>query len=537
MDRSGETVQKNKRMNKKVFVIPIIVSFIGFVLCVIGAQMSKEVNTVAAAGFIVLSIGTMTALHVSVKEKYRLGKKIRFPLTIFFPAYPVVEDYDPLTRNMSSFKEAYSEFMAHENPQKNSLLQEYATQFLWHCLYLQRSRMEKLGIQIHLESNRRSYSKGSKSVRSNTYFDGRYNVNDVYEEIYAMRTFCHAGRKMKVVHNKEVAHYVYLSAKTVGQEDVVCPNCGSISTRSNLIDGCDYCKTKFTVEDLEHRVGSFGFRRDFQVSEKKRKAVKKLIYPWVYMMGMIPMMYIGFFFPFLYFEDLNFIMGFFLGIVGALFMAIGGFAVVTFAMLIILPTVLIFNQFWDFLDDKLIYRPPVELDKEIKMAEKVRGADPLFSLQSFFGNVQNKLYAIHFADTKKQINAFSDCDLSKYLENYQEVVDVDTLSLSMLSYENEKGVQIATVSAHLLLREFKDGKIKKRKELVLLRLEKNEDCKTQAICAPAILSCEGCGGSLSFMDGKTCKFCGREWNMKEHDWVITEYSGGKSEIAYAKAFR
>lgn len=256
-----------------------------------------------------------------------------------------------------------------------------------------------------------------------------------------------------------------------------------------------------------------------------------MIYPWVYMMGMIPMMYIGFFFPFLYFDDISFIMGFFLGIFGALFMAIGGFVVVTFAMLIILPTILIFNKFRDFLDDKLIYRPPVELEKEIEMAEKVRSADSLFSLQSFFGNVQNKLYAIHFADSKKRINAFSDCDLSKYLENYQEVVDIDTLSLSMLSYENKEGIQIATVSAYLLLREFKGRKIKNRKERLFLRLEKNEDCKTQAICAPAILSCEGCGGSLSFMEGKTCKFCGRERNMKEHDWVITEYSGGKSEAS------
>lgn len=275
MERSSEKDHKNKRMNKKVFVIPMIISFIGFTLSLIGAQMSEEVNPVAAVGFIVLSIGTIAALNVSVKEKYRSGQKIRFPLTIFFPAYPVVEDYDPLTRNMSSFKEAYSEFMAHENPEKNSRLQSYATQFLWHCLSLQKSRMEKSGIQIDVESNRRSYSKGSKSVRSDTYFDGRYHVNDVYEEIFATRTFRHAGRKMKVVHNKEVAHYVYLSAKTVGEEDVVCPNCGSISTRSNLIDGCDYCKTKFTVEDLDHRVESFGFRRDFQVSEKNEKPSKK----------------------------------------------------------------------------------------------------------------------------------------------------------------------------------------------------------------------------------------------------------------------
>ena len=85
----------------------------------------------------------------------------------------------------------------------------------------------------------------------------------------------------------------------------MCPNCGNLSSRSNLIDGCDFCGTKFTIEDLDNRVASFGFRRDFLVSEGKREAIRKIIYPWFFFAGGMPFAYIGFLIPFLVVKDME----------------------------------------------------------------------------------------------------------------------------------------------------------------------------------------------------------------------------------------
>lgn len=297
-ENPDKPVRKNKTYNKKVFTVPLIICGIGLLICFMSSLLSDNIDAAETAGVILLSVGTGMALDALVKEKYRLGLDIHFPLNIIFPSYPIVEDYDQLTRDLSSFKSIYNEFMSSTVRNKsNSKIQDYATQLLWHCIYLQKRRMEKLGVQMELESSRRSYSK-EPPVRSASYFDGKYNINDVYEEIYAIRTFFHSDRKIKSVYDKEVAHYTFLSAKSVGKDDVVCPNCGSIASRSNLIDGCNFCGTKFTVEDLDNRVGSFGFRRDFQVSDSQRKAIKKLIYPRIYLGGMMPMFYIGFFCPF-----------------------------------------------------------------------------------------------------------------------------------------------------------------------------------------------------------------------------------------------
>ena len=534
--KSRKNFMKRKRYNKKMFIFPLIVWTIGFIISFIAYKPSspKSVYSIPSfSGYIMLGLGTGLFFHALVKEKYRLKLKIRFPLKILFPAYPIVEDYNQLTRNMSSFKEVYSEFMNIGGNKINSKIQDYATQMLWHCIYLQKKRMEKLGIQIGLESSRLSYSKKSDPVRSTLYFDGRYNVNDVYEEIYSVKTFRHENRNIKKVYNKEVAHYTFLSAKNVGKDEVVCPNCGSLSSRSNLIDGCDFCGTKFTIEDLDNRVASFGFRRDFEVMEGKREAIKKVIFPWFFFAGGMPFAYIGFLIPFISVKNMEISLPFaiiffylqvIMGLLAAVVFSVLGFVFVTISMWFIVPVVMLFNQFFKFLNSKLVYRSKGKLYSENRMAQKVRKKDPLFSIQSFFGGVQNKLYAIHFADKRNQVNAFSDLDLSEYLKKYEKVVDIETLSLSMDLYRVKKGIQIATVRAELLLREFKDNKIKNRKEFLKLQLEKSEHCKTQAVCAPSILKCTKCGGNLSLLEGKICKFCGNELDMKEHDWVITEYS-------------
>ena len=535
--KSGKNFMKRKRYNKKMFIFPLIVWTIGFIISFIAYKPSspKSVYSIPSfSGYIMLGLGTGLFFYALVREKYRLKLKIRFPLKILFPAYPIVEDYNQLTRNMSSFKEVYSEFMNNIGGNKiNSKIQDYATQMLWHCIYLQKKRMEKLDIQIGLESSRLSYSKKSDPVRSTLYFDGRYNVNDVYEEIYSVKTFRHENRDIKKVYNKEVAHYTFLSAKNVGKDEIVCPNCGSLSSRSNLIDGCDFCGTKFTIEDLDNRIASFGFRRDFEVMEGKREAIKKVIFPWFFFAGGMPFAYIGFLIPFISVKNMEISLPFaiiffylqvIMGLLAAVVFSVLGFVFVAISMWFIVPVIMLFNQFFKFLNSKLVYRSKGKLYSENRMAQKVRKKDPLFSIQSFFGGVQNKLYAIHFADKRNQVNAFSDLDLSEYLKKYEKVVDIETLSLSMDLYRVKKGIQIATVRAELLLREFKDNKIKNRKEFLKLQLEKSEHCKTQAVCALSILKCTKCGGNLSLLEGKICKFCGNELDMREHDWVITEYS-------------
>ena len=60
-------------------------------------------------------------------------------------------------------------------------------------------------------------------------------------------------------------------------------------------------------------------------------------------------------------------------------------------------------------------------------------------------------------------------------------------------------------------------------EKLKIKLIKDADCKTQAVCGASALKCQCCGASISLMDGKTCKQCGRNLDLKSYDWVIDQY--------------
>ena len=263
----------------------------------------------------------------------------------------------------------------------------------------------------------------------------------------------------------ESANYSILSAKQIGTSEIVCPNCGNATTRENLIDGCDYCGTKFTVEDLEDRVNDFRIMVELSkkgLSDEGRR---------------------------------------------------------------------------------------LELESDRAATAMVRRFDPNFSLRSFRANLFNKVAAIHFADSMQQISAFSDDDLSHFMDQYKKIAYIDFRRLIFMddsfliehglkeknNYYVGDGMQKITCVVSLGLFELLDGKIQLRMEQVKLELEKLAECKTQNICGPSVFKCNSCGSSLSLMDGKACPYCGRELDLRKYDWVITKYTSKLDE--YGKSWR
>ena len=154
-ENSDNNSNSKRKFEKAKFIIPVIIYIIGVVISYYGSREADEPTVFAAGGYIVTSIGIIKFLRAWVTEKYRLGLNIGFPLNLIFPYYPIVEDYDELTRNLTDFKTAYSDFMNSEDKNMdNSKLQNHATQLLWHSIYLQKKRLERLNVQIELNTSR-----------------------------------------------------------------------------------------------------------------------------------------------------------------------------------------------------------------------------------------------------------------------------------------------------------------------------------------------------------------------------------------------
>ncbi|MBO4385516.1 MAG: hypothetical protein J5817_00695, partial [Treponema sp.] len=329
--------------------------------------------------------------------------------------------------------------------------------------------------------------------------------------------------------DKDVARYTVASAKYISDHELVCPSCGATQTKEQLLDGCDYCGTKFMIEDLEEKISDFALRSDYELQYERYKEARSNFTPKVFI-------YTDLFWVVLYtiYTLFNF----------SKFRAETGFGVVStvvcvpilmifFAMPFAAIAVGIFNAFiFPFVQigATLRYASKKVLDKQRqaeagnkKMQDIVKKCDPYFSISSFYSNVQNKLATVHFAESSDQINAFSLCDLSSYREKYKGVIDMNVEYIRLKDYTVSGGLQKARVETAVKLVSYNGRKCSVEKESISMLFTKSAECKTQIVCAPAVMRCKGCGASLSFLEGKKCKFCGKEMDLENHDWVIREY--------------
>lgn len=511
------------KINFKRLIAPLIVWITGIVVIVIYAPKTTYVNGMVGLGFGILCVSTIWALFLFCKEYDMTGKEWPFPLNKIFPRYPVVEDSSWYMQRLTNFRKSYSDFLSSPREEANSAFQSFTTQLMWHGIALQKRRLLKNGLTIEMDSRRRAYSGNDSCIREGRYFDGRYNVADIYEEISAVRTIRKKDRKLKQIIDKEVAHYTMLSARQQGSMNIICPNCGNSTTRENLLDGCDYCGTRFTVEDMQDKIDSFGLRRDIRTNASKKEALKELLLPWVTLLISLPMVYFGLVGAIVYGTDIGVFGSLITGLFLAALLGLLGWCFAWFSLFIIVPVLIPIVVSWKSVNKKLLFNQQQEEEREMQMSAYIRNTDPFFSMQSFLGGIQNKLSAIHYADYEAQINAFSENNMSAFVHQYKDVIDVDFLDLSMDSYKSDGWIQTAGVSAELRLLELKGSRIRSRKERIRMTLIKSAACKTQAVCGASVLRCRGCGASLSLMEGKRCAYCGRDLDLKMYDWVITNY--------------
>ena len=433
-------------------------------------------------------------------------------------------DSDATERLITDFRKSLREFFAGSGIPENSSLQKTATQLYWHILYLQKRRMEQLGITMDFDAVRKSY--GGVSVSKNKHFDGKYMITDAKERIEASRVYKSGSTAIHKKKDTELAHYSMLNAKQAAKgNEIICPNCGNPTTRENLLDGCDYCGTKFTVEDLGNRVSSFGLRQDYNVAYDKYTDARAHYGIRAFLLGAVPIFIVCMIYGLFFMEKLD--AGLFMRFTATVFAAavcaaLMGF-IVKYGFFI---TVFPFMQ----LKQSVTYRSRKKLDelkrqesKNDTIAKEIRGFDKHFSMENFFSNVQNKLAAIHYASSNSQAHAFTAVDITPYLEYYHDVADMDITEMSLQDFSSDEKIQRIRMNANAVLTRVAGTRCTETTETVELLLEKSAACKTQAVCGPSVLKCKNCGASISLLNGGRCEYCDSELNLKEYDWVITGY--------------
>lgn len=490
-----------------------------------GALANKIFGSVCGlilfAGGVLLLYPLVEAIKESFGSKDNAVKDFKEELVVSFEADPDRTSEEHL---ITKFRNSFAKFCSIHGAHENAEIQEDATQVFWNMLEFQKRRLIRKGVDIAFSAERKNYS--GNGVTTHKYFDGKYQVTQVKEEIAATRVYSKDGQKLLRRTNNQAAYYTLLHAKTVSGEKMVCPSCGAHTTKTNLLDGCDYCGTRFAIEDLETRIADFALRDDYEIQYAKYKKFRAKAVLWSILLIGIPTFLIIIYHG-LFVWDIGTDAGPIMTFTAFLFAAIITSAIFIFLGLtacfgLVFPAIQALASFAYYGKKKLAEMKARENDDSVAQA-KVKKQDELFSISNFYSNVQNKLAAIHYADSTGEVNAFAAVDLSQVLPNYSNVIDMDLASICLDNYELGEKYQAADVRAELKLICQEGSKAKERKENVALRLKKSAQCKTQSVCGPSVLHCKGCGASLSLLEGKSCPHCGREINLINYDWVITGY--------------
>lgn len=455
-----------------------------------------------------------------------------------------------LAELLKGFRQTLQDFYKIKGYHENAAIQDYTTQIYWNILELQHRRLAEKGIELDFSSLQEKYTEGGP-LRFNSFFDGKYEITEATEEIASTRLYYYNGRQLYKRKNNQLATYTLLNAKEQGANEIICPNCGHVTTRENLLDGCDYCHSKYTVEDLGCRISSFALRNDWNITHTKYKQGKQQLTNWLNLaVGLLgaTVGFIGsiFILPFL---ELSFLTK--LGC-GAAATAICAFAAITIANALLTgffqattvdvgralggPStgkVNVAEVLAEGLYAEQEMRDGVQEEDHLspQTTALIQKQDPLFSLTGFLSNVENKLNVILYAKTIPQINALANCDLSKYLAEYQDVFEADVALLQLVGYERDENMQTARLTGKLRLVLHDSYKhIVEREDKFTLELQKSSHCVTQAVRGPEVLICKCCGASLSLLEGKLCQYCSQELNLVDYDWTISNYTITDSKI-------
>lgn len=443
--------------------------------------------------------------------------------------YKIQPDVDETDRLLSKFREDYERSITHGN------IRSTVTQVFLRTLSLHSKRLSKKGISIISRSKRQRYSS-LPSVQKNVDSRGQFIITDISEDIKSVRLYKNdEGKKIYKKKDSDIAHYTILAAKNAGEGVIICPNCGAQSTRENLLDGCDYCNTKFTINDLSDRVADYSLRNDYYTHYAKYngrvgRTANILI---ISSISLVVLFFIAV--AVSIFSEISKENGVVPALIASFFsLSLIGFFVWFFTKIFVWPAQMIL-KFIAAVNYKIKtylsgLRKKIKVENEFERV--IKKEDPLFSLPVFYNSIQNKTASFIFADEATEINAFAavGSDFTNFLNYNKDIIDFNVHQIHMTDYHASDGYRNAKVEISLSILKYDGKKVKSLERVLVVDTVKSLLCKTPQIYAPSVMKCKNCGASLSLNEGKNCEFCGQSFDYADYDWAIKDIHYNKKRV-------
>ncbi len=383
------------------------------------------------------------------------------------------------------------------------------TQDLRFGLEAGKKRLQRKGVAL-----REAYDFADDAVRGSVALTPEdsprpFHACRAYRETRRIREFSRGGKRMALWESPATFHAQIVDHR--GREDfaVSCPACGSPSLASGLEKGCAFCGTRFSVNGLYPRIASCFFVEDviwrpgFDQRQKKRyKIIAGVLFPAMSLLSLV-MRGFGPDYPV------------WLQILGHLLTGAFAAAILTFAVYMIGAYLMIGKLF--VLAGSVLPMLGTGSSRK-RLGERMRRSDPDFSVELFEGKLVSLLGAVLYSDERENLSFYQGRD---DLSCFDDLVCFDYRGGFKLREMTVREGRIRVLVSVFADNVYAGEKIRRKKERILVRMERDAGVRTDAGFSFHAVRCPSCGASFNAVYERNCPYCGSAYEAARGDWVIT----------------
>ena len=292
-----------------------------------------------------------------------------------------------------------------------------------------------------------------------------------------------------------------------------CPHCGAPSTLGKLESGCEFCDTKFLMDELYPKVMHV-FVKDDSVELYDTKLLKKLIVIislcFVLLLGVSEFVKLKLGmsrWPEGTFERV-FMMGEFILAAVMLGAIIGG------------SSWFIYNVVCSISMMGKQLRGASKTGKSLVFCHKMNNLDPTFSTEYFRDKSMSLLKLMIYSQNPQELTI---CQCKKPVpEKFREIIDITYHNSGVNKYSIRDGVCDVSLTFYTDSLHYHNGQILRKSDKIRMSMRKVIKKPTDLGFSVTAVSCPSCGGSFDAEKVRKCPFCGNDYPLEENEWVVTD---------------
>ncbi|MCI5602889.1 MAG: alkaline shock response membrane anchor protein AmaP [Clostridiales bacterium] len=414
---------------------------------------------------------------------------------------------EEMKSKLDGFKKTYSDFMM-GNIDDEELAKD-TTQPFWQSMYLSKKRLNNKGLDVDV---RFSEEKGNRINTISVVNDGKNIIGTYKDNIIEEKSFKKDGRTIYDHKGKKMWIGNVIKARDENNM-VACPNCGNMGDISSYINGCDYCNSRFQVEDFEEKVSSFVVSDD---EKRKVQNISTRCSLGAIIAGIVMIIAMIVSFIVVIINQVNYKPGNYNANATIIFASlITGFPIfikVFIGLIIVFVLIAV-------VVNRIRKNEVIEKNEVYYRLKNINGFVP----EKFVQNLEYKLRNIHFAENVEEVSAFASVPVDKIIEKYQDIIECSLYKVKFEDYKSVQGKDIIKLSCIMQISKMINNKIYEEGEKLVIYLSKKSDITEKDFGAIRFISCENCGSSINILNGGVCEYCGTRLNYADYDWIIDRY--------------